>query len=134
MAQKREIVVWEGEWPWLKSQVRAVRETVTAVYGRARAVLPDKTVEDVKAAATKADQSLLQASKDATTYVRTTPQALPAAGVVGVTALVTAKSCIRWGVFAGLRNGLVTGLAGTAIFFPAEVRAAVSDWFPKAEE
>ena len=120
------VVAWDGEWPWLKARVRAARESLALAF----AAVPSERIGRAKRAATEADAKLLDATKKTSHYVRSTPQALPAAGVTALTALVTAKSCHRYGLFAGTRNGILVGAVGLVLVFPAEVKAAVTDNAP----
>merc|ERR1711991_411224 len=122
-------VVWEGEWPWLKQSVRAVRETTQSSVLAARELVTERSIEAATTAMATADETIHQQSVAFSRFCFQNPWVGQAALITAATSFVGAKS-IRWSPVAVVRNSALTMCIATVAAFPDDVREAAGRVFP----
>lgn len=126
-SSSQQIIVWEGEWPQLKSAVRQTRIIYTNVADCVGSVFDFGTYKSsVVSTAKKVDDVAVTRSKQLGVTYRNNPWIVPAAGIAGVSAFVFAKST-RWGLWASTRNSLVTATVLAGLTWPHEIRRSIAN-------
>lgn len=123
-----DIVVWEGEWPMLKSAVRSVRQQSLSSVLAAKEFVSETAIDTAASAVSAVDYHVHQASLTVSRFCFRNPWVGQAALVTAATTFVVAKSA-RWGSFAALRNGVLAMGCATVAVFPQELRRAANDAF-----
>ena len=126
-AVDQQIIIWEGEWPRLKQQVRQARLFGQCVKYHVGSVFDFSAYKtSVVGAAQTIDKAAVTQSKRAGVTYRNNPWIVPAAGIAGVSCFVFSKST-RWGIWASTRNSLVCFAVLAGLTWPHEIRRAVAN-------
>lgn len=129
-AAPETIVVWGGEWPYVK---RGVSEVRSATAGAARAVSGLFDVPGYLATArrytSQVDSYVTAGTVNASAELQRHQWVVPATGITLASCFVVAKS-IPWGGAAMMRNGMITAGALTVFMFPREIVAVVDSVLP----
>jgi hypothetical protein len=117
----RMLVVWNGEWPYVKRGVSEVRVVAT------RAIAAVNALVDVPAYLARArkytaaaDSFVMAQSAKASSQLESHQWVVPATGIALASTFVVVKSA-SWGGAKMLRNGLLTAAVLTAFMYPREI-------------
>lgn len=129
-SKEETLVVWAGEWPYVKRGVSQVRATT---FSAARSVsrlfdLPGYMTMARKYA-NAADHFMTSRASRASANLQRNQWVLPATGVTVTSLFVVAKSA-PWGGYVMLRNGMITAALLTVFLFPREIVASVDALLP----
>ncbi|KPA77027.1 putative mitochondrial hypothetical protein [Leptomonas pyrrhocoris] len=115
------LVVWSGEWPYVKRGVSEVRTVAT------RATASINALVDVPAYLARArrytaaaDSFVTMQSAKASSHLESHQWVVPAVGIALASSFVVVKS-VPWGGVKMMRNGLLTALVLTAFMYPREI-------------
>ncbi|KPI87169.1 hypothetical protein ABL78_3731 [Leptomonas seymouri] len=124
------LVVWNGEWPYVKCGVSEVRAVTT------RAIASVNALIDVPACLARArkytaaaDNFVTTQSAKAGSQLESHQWVVPAIGIALTSSFVVVKSA-PWGGAKMLRNGVLTAAALTAFMYPREIANRVDAIMP----
>jgi hypothetical protein len=124
----QRIVVWESEWPQLKSLVTAVREATHSSASQMRTSVTETSVTHAKNTLTRIDQEVHERSLLFSRFCFQNPWVFNASAITGAATFVAAKSA-RWGAYASMRNGVATAVVAAVCIFPEEIKTASRRFF-----
>ncbi|CBZ24535.1 conserved hypothetical protein [Leishmania mexicana MHOM/GT/2001/U1103] len=126
----RTLVLWNGEWPYVKRGVSEVRAVAAGVIASANALVdvPAYLARARKYTAV-ADDFVTAQSARASSTLESHQWVVPAAGIALASVYVVVRSA-SWGGAIMMRNGLVTAGALTAFMFPREIVHHVDSAMP----
>jgi hypothetical protein len=128
-AHSSKLIVWEGEWPWVKEQVRGLRQSLSCFSGGKAESTAKSIAQTSSVALTSVDSALTTFSQGVSSFLKEEPWTIPAVGRGAFSGLVTVKS-LRWGLPRATRNGLAAGLIGVTVLYPPDVRRLVFELNP----
>ncbi|KAH8619196.1 hypothetical protein ERJ75_000188500 [Trypanosoma vivax] len=117
---------WEGEWPWLKRRVTAVREWASFLKP---AFDVENHITTVQRCTSQADSFVAERAAAASEKLSAHQWIIPTVGIAVASAMTTAKSA-SYGTYRSLRNGAIVAVALTAFVFPREIIARTDEMLP----
>jgi hypothetical protein len=127
---KKQIVVWEGEWPAVKHYVKYGRIAAFAISDFCNTVLDFRYYGSYfTKLAVDWDRYVVSTSLELSKWTYGNPWIAPACGVGSVASFAFVKST-RWGMFAATRNGVLAGVFSLCFLFPHEIRRIATDMMP----
>lgn len=124
------MVVWSGEWPYVKRGVSDVH-TIVAAWLRQFSALVDVPayLANARRYTAAADDFVMAQTQQASSTLGTHQWVVPATGIALTSIFVVVKS-MPWGGAKMLRNGVATAAILTAFMFPREIVQRVDGMMP----
>lgn len=124
------LVVWNGEWPYVKRGVAEVRAVASRAIASASALVDVPAYLARARKYTAAADSFVTTQSAKVSLVQASDQwVVPAAGIALASIFVVVKSA-PWGGAKMLRNGLLTAAVLTAFMYPREIVNRVDMMLP----
>lgn len=124
------LVVWNGEWPYLKRGVAEVRGVATRGIATVNALIDlPAYLARARRYTAAADSFVTTQSAKASSTLESHQWVVPATGIALASTFVVVKS-VPWGGAAMLRNGLLTAAALTVFMYPREMVHRVDAMMP----
>lgn len=124
------LVVWNGEWPYVKRGVSEVRAVAVSAIASVNALVdvPAYLARARKYTAA-ADSFVSTQSAKASSQLESHQWVVPATGIALASVFVVVKS-VPWGGAKMLRNGLLTAAVLTAFMYPREIVNRIDAMMP----